>query len=156
MYFDQLLDFRILLLLFLHTLLLCRILLFGCWIFQYHPGVKQFGSRSGPTLCPRSRNFALNGTQGKVRVSEFFLGRLIFILSKHKHKLWWQSTTTATYFPFHLLAIVCATANLLLNWQKMPWFCARTSPYLTVTSPKFSWREKSLLPTVRAQLEPCI
>ena len=32
-YFDQLLDFRILLLLFLHTLLLCHILLFGCWIF---------------------------------------------------------------------------------------------------------------------------
>ena len=30
MHFDQLLDFRILLLLFLHTLLLCHILLFGC------------------------------------------------------------------------------------------------------------------------------
>ena len=33
-------------------------------------------------------------------------------------------------------------------------FCAITSPYLTVTSPQFSRREKSLLPTVRAQLEP--
>ena len=32
-YFDQLLDFRILLLLFLHTLLLCHILLFACWNF---------------------------------------------------------------------------------------------------------------------------
>ena len=36
MYFDQLLDFQILLLIFLHTLLLCHILLFGCWIFQYY------------------------------------------------------------------------------------------------------------------------
>ena len=34
MYFDQLLDFQILLLLFLHTLSLCHILLFGCWIFS--------------------------------------------------------------------------------------------------------------------------
>ena len=33
-YFDQLLDFQILLLLFLHTLLLCHTLLFGCWIFS--------------------------------------------------------------------------------------------------------------------------
>ena len=32
-YFDKLLDFLILLLLFLHTLLLCHILLFQCWIF---------------------------------------------------------------------------------------------------------------------------
>ena len=48
-YFDKLLDFPILLLLFLHALLLCHILLFGCWFFQHHPGVKQFGSRPGPT-----------------------------------------------------------------------------------------------------------
>ena len=33
-YFDQLLEFQILLLLFLHILLLCHILLFGCWIFS--------------------------------------------------------------------------------------------------------------------------
>ena len=33
-YFDQLLDFQILLLLCLHTLLLCHILLFGCCIFS--------------------------------------------------------------------------------------------------------------------------
>ena len=33
-YFDQLLDFPILLLLFLHTLLLCHILLFEYWIFN--------------------------------------------------------------------------------------------------------------------------
>ena len=32
-YFDQLLDFQILILLLLHTLLMCHILLFGCWIF---------------------------------------------------------------------------------------------------------------------------
>ena len=39
-YFYQLLDFQILLLLFLHTLLMCHILLFGCWIF------------STPSMCP--------------------------------------------------------------------------------------------------------
>ena len=33
-YFDQLLGSQILLLLFLHSLLLCHILLFGCWIFS--------------------------------------------------------------------------------------------------------------------------
>ena len=44
-------DFPLLLLLFLHSLLLCHILLFGCWIFQYHQGVKQFVSRSGPKFC---------------------------------------------------------------------------------------------------------
>ena len=32
-YFDQLLDFQILIFLLLHTLLMCHILLFGCWIF---------------------------------------------------------------------------------------------------------------------------
>ena len=32
-YFDHLLDFQILLLLFLHSLLVCHILLFKCWIF---------------------------------------------------------------------------------------------------------------------------
>ena len=37
----------------------------------------------------------------------------------------------------------------------MLYFCAITSPYLYVTSPQFCWREKLLLPTVRAQLEPC-
>ena len=36
--FDQLLDFHILLLLFLYTLLLCHILLFGCWIFSIASG----------------------------------------------------------------------------------------------------------------------
>ena len=38
MYFDQLLDFPILLLLFLHTLLLCHILVFRCWIFSIPSG----------------------------------------------------------------------------------------------------------------------
>ena len=37
-YFDQLLDFQILLLLFFHTSLLCHILLFGCWIFSIPSG----------------------------------------------------------------------------------------------------------------------
>ena len=32
-YFDQLLDFLISLLVLFHTLLLCHILLFGCWIY---------------------------------------------------------------------------------------------------------------------------
>ena len=50
MYFDQILDFQILLLLFLHTLLLCHILLFEYWIFQSIPsGCQTVGSRSGPT-----------------------------------------------------------------------------------------------------------
>ena len=34
MYFHQLFDFQILLLLFLHNLLMCHILLLGCWIFS--------------------------------------------------------------------------------------------------------------------------
>ena len=38
MYFDQILDFPILLLLFLNTLLLCHILLFGCRIFSIPSG----------------------------------------------------------------------------------------------------------------------
>ena len=51
-YFDQLLDFPILHLLFLHTLLLCHIQLFECWIFFTTIRVsKHFGSRSGPTFC---------------------------------------------------------------------------------------------------------
>ena len=50
MYFDQLLDFPILLLLFLHSSLLCHILLFRCWIFSIPSSVKQFGSWSGSKL----------------------------------------------------------------------------------------------------------
>ena len=37
-YFDQLLDYRILLLLFLHTLLFWHILHFGCWIYSIASG----------------------------------------------------------------------------------------------------------------------
>ena len=37
-HFDQLFDFPILLLLFRHTLLLCHILLFGCWILPMPSG----------------------------------------------------------------------------------------------------------------------
>ena len=49
-YFDQLLNFQILLLLFLHTLLL-YILLFGCLIFSKPLGCQTVGSRSGLTFC---------------------------------------------------------------------------------------------------------
>ena len=60
----------------------------------------QARGRLGRNSRPRGRNFALNGTQGEVGVSLkkkkkiffffffFFLGRLIFILSPHKYKLW--------------------------------------------------------------------
>ena len=54
----------------------------------------QARGRLGRNSRPRGRNFALNGTQGEVGVSLkkkkkiFFLGRLIFILSPHKCKLW--------------------------------------------------------------------
>ena len=40
-YFDQLLDFPVLLLLFFHTLLLCHILLFECWSFSIQSISKQ-------------------------------------------------------------------------------------------------------------------
>ena len=50
-YFDQLLDCQILLSLFL-TLYYCTIFYsLDAGFFQYHPDVKQFGSRSGPTFC---------------------------------------------------------------------------------------------------------
>ena len=62
----------------------------------------QARGRLGRNGRPGGRNFALNGTQGEVGVSLkkkkkkkkkfffffFFLGRLIFILSPHKCKLW--------------------------------------------------------------------
>ena len=50
-YFDQLLEFQILLLLsFTHYY--CAIFnSLEAVFFQYHPDVKQFGSRSGPTFC---------------------------------------------------------------------------------------------------------
>ena len=57
----------------------------------------QARGRLGRNGRPGGRNLALNGTQGEVGVSLkkkkiffffFFLGRLIFILSPHKCKLW--------------------------------------------------------------------
>ena len=58
----------------------------------------QARGRLGRIGHPGGRNFALIGTQGEVGVSLkkkkkkkfffFFLGRLIFILSPHKCKLW--------------------------------------------------------------------
>ena len=59
-------------------------------------GRDQARGRLGRNGRPGGRNFALNGTQGEVGVSLkkkkkfffFFLGRLIFILSPHKCKLW--------------------------------------------------------------------
>ena len=62
---------------------------------------------------------AQSGSLPKKIFFSFFLWGFIFILSPHKHKLWWQSTTTKSYFSIHLMAIVCVMANLLLNWQKM-------------------------------------
>ena len=50
-YFDQLLDFPISLLLFLHTIIVPYFTLWMLDLFQYYPGVKHFGSRSGPTFC---------------------------------------------------------------------------------------------------------
>ena len=52
MHFDQLLDFPILPLLFLHTILqYCAIFYsLDAGFFQYHQGVKQFRSRSGSKL----------------------------------------------------------------------------------------------------------
>ena len=42
--------FQTVLLFFLHTLLLCHILLFGCLIFQYHQAVKQFWIKIRPDI----------------------------------------------------------------------------------------------------------
>ena len=72
------------------------------------------------------------------------LRRLIFILSPHKRKL--QSTTTASYFSFHLMVIVCVMANLLLKLTENFEFCT-TSPYLTVILPNLAggWSHYSLL-----------
>ena len=65
----------------------------------------QARGRLGRNGHPGGQNFALNGTQGEVGVSLkkknffffffffFFLGRLIFILSPHKCKLWWHYQT---------------------------------------------------------------
>ena len=50
-YFDQLLEFQILLLLLLHTYYCAIFNSLDAGFFQYHPGIKQFGSRSGLTFC---------------------------------------------------------------------------------------------------------
>ena len=47
-----------------------------------------------------------------VSLQNNFLERLIFILSPDNLL---TGTTTAPYFSFHLMAIVCVMANLLLN-----------------------------------------
>ena len=72
-------------------------------------GSYEIQSKTGNKLG--GQNLALNGTEGEVGI--FFLRSLIFILSPHKCKL--LSTTTASYFSFHLMAIVCVMANWLLN-----------------------------------------
>ena len=67
---------------------------FSSSMLKKHNGRDQARGRLGRNILPRGRNFALNGTQGEVGVSLkkkkffFFLGRLIFILSPHKCKLW--------------------------------------------------------------------
>ena len=48
--FDQLLNFQILLLLFLHSLLLCHILLFGCWLFPIPCGCQTIWIRIRPDM----------------------------------------------------------------------------------------------------------
>ena len=52
MYFDQLLDFQKLSLLLLQSLIMCNFYTLDAGFFQHHPGVKQFGSRSGPFVGP--------------------------------------------------------------------------------------------------------
>ena len=52
-YFDQLLDFPIMLLLFLHTLYYCAIFYsLDAGFFQYHQGVKQFIKDVFPKVYP--------------------------------------------------------------------------------------------------------
>ena len=48
MHFEQLLDFQIMLLLFLHTLLLCHILLFGYWNFSIPSGCQTVWTQIRP------------------------------------------------------------------------------------------------------------
>ena len=92
----------------------------------------QARGRLGRNYRPGGRNFALNGTQGEVGVSLkkkkkkkkifFFLGRLISFCHHTNAScgdIIRQSTTTASCFSFHLMAIVCVMADLLLKWQKM-------------------------------------
>ena len=57
-YFDPLLDFQISLLLFLHTLLLCHILLLGCWIVSVPSGSKLFAK-----LISRQQKSSLAGKE---------------------------------------------------------------------------------------------
>ena len=75
MYFDQILDFQILLLLFLHTLLLCHILLFGCWIFSIPSRCQTVWTQirpkilSGPDLDPN----CLQGLSADIKLSGWIL-----------------------------------------------------------------------------------
>ena len=103
MYFDKLLDSQILLLLFLHTLLLCNTLLFGCWIFHYHPGVKQFGS-SGSKLFVK-----INNRQQKSPIAGKQLNTIQFVDTTFWLKPWLKVISFGSNF--FQLAKVLATTN---------------------------------------------
>ena len=109
-YFNQLLDFPILLLLFLHSY-------FTLWmldLFQYHQGVKQCGSRSGLTFCRAWSGFKLFAKvisrwqklplAGKELNAEQLLDTYYFLA-----KPWLMSISFESNF-FHL-AKVLATTN---------------------------------------------
>ena len=69
-YFDQFFDFRILLF-YYFTLYYCVIFYsLDARFFQYHPGVKKFGSRSGPTFCR-----ALSGSKLFASLSADIVGK---------------------------------------------------------------------------------
>ena len=69
----------------------------------------KLGSYLGEIVALGGRNFALNGTQGKVGVPFIFFFLFFF-----------RETHTALYFSFHLMAIVCVMANLFQNCQIRP------------------------------------
>ena len=97
----------------------------------------QARGRLGRKSRPRGRNFALTGTQGEVGVSLkkkknfFFLGRLIFILSPHKCKLWWHYQTIY----YH-----CIVFLLPLNGNSMSngWFASKLTENVVVLRYNFS------------------
>ena len=79
-----------------------------------------------------------------------------FFRETHFHSVTTKTTQAVVTIYFHcivflshLMVIVCVMA-LTENTVILCYI----SPYVRVTSPLFSWREKSLLPIVRVQLEP--
>ena len=60
------------------------------------------------------------------------------------------SNTTASYFSFHLIAIVCVMVNFLLNWQKM----LKRGHFLLLSGPSLNprWVQDN---SAQNQLSPC-